>query len=752
MKKLCIILALLFALSCLPAFAATGDVILGREEGNSVYFNRAFTDGETLYMVTYDNLYTWHVGDAAMKAYTYGLERNASEDVTIVPFLCDGQLLGIVLRTTYSDHTNFEDATLYDLTLGEDGTVGFEERRRVDWDDMVEYYDQDSYAAAPDSIIAADGKAYLRHYNSQYDYVVSALDLETGRTEEIDALNNAYDITVYKDGLLLVEQYTYQQSDVARLLTYDPASDDVELVADLSIEAYSPIAGLAYDPSTDAVYCVKGGEICPIDLDTGEVGAGVTDMPVEGYAATGVSCVLNGGYYALCNDGAVIRNLDPGQRAEIRLKICDSNYVEAVNRAYNRFTAGHPEVNLVLSRDYNEGRGLIENMMNRDDSVDIYTVYCSDARFDAVFKRGYMMELDGEAVDALAESMYPSLRECVSQDGAMVAVPVEIYCWTPGINEEALEKLGYTIADVPDNWWDFLDFVKSLEDPISENDKIRLFYNGTTVSDARSNLFYGVFECYQRYVNAVANDMGYDTPLLRGLIDKIDALDFLALGCDEDPDEGEDNYGRYSYNVDAEELVLFQTSVGCAIGGYNEGMTPIWMGLDADSKPPLLLETVVAFVNPFTRYPDQAREFMNALVEALPDAVRYNLDPSLSEPIRGAQNEQYLEEARQTLASAREELANAEPAEVQMMEEIVKSDEEMVDWYEKYGWDVSQSSVDWYRANADGARLTPVNWLYADESGEASELIMQYYQGTISLDEMLKGIDRKVQMMMLEGN
>ena len=52
----------------------------------------------------------------------------------------------------------------------------------------------------------------------------------------------------------------------------------------------------------------------------------------------------------------------------------------------------------------------------------------------------------------------------------------------------------------------------------------------------------------------------------------------------------------------------------------------------------------------------------------------------------------------------------------------------------------------------DHIALAGVEWLYADESGEGWELISQYLQNNISLDEMLTGIDRKVQMMLLEGN
>ena len=45
-----------------------------------------------------------------------------------------------------------------------------------------------------------------------------------------------------------------------------------------------------------------------------------------------------------------------------------------------------------------------------------------------------------------------------------------------------------------------------------------------------------------------------------------------------------------------------------------------------------------------------------------------------------------------------------------------------------------------------------MNWLYADDSGDAWDLINQYLDGAIGVDELLAGIDRKAQMMMLEGN
>ena len=489
-----------------------------------------------------------------------------------------------------------------------------------------------------------------------------------------------------------------------------------------------------------------------VDLEAGEVGEGVTDMPLEIYGNAS-ACVLEGGYYALASEGLAIRNLDPGQKADIRFKVVDASYTNAVTKAYTDFANAHGDVSVVLSRDYSETENLIENMMNRDDSVDVYTLNTSTAIYDALYKRGYLMELEGEAVDQLKEAMYPSLRDCLSANGQLVALPLELYSnGCLGVNEKALEALGLTLEDVPDNWWDLLDFLPTLEEPLAANKSVSLYWPDVSASNMRANLFYSLFENYQSYVNVVDPAMGYDTELFRGLLDKLDAIDFVALGFAEEEEDGDSRGGMVVLDYDSQQQMLFELNTSGHIGGYGQEYAPVLLGLDAEHRAPLVLDATVAFVNPFTQHPQEALDFMNALAESLPDNVRYNLDPSLNEPVRGAQNERALEDFTKELEKAREELANAEPAEKQALEEQIESQEEYLEYLEANAWDCSPAMIKWYREHAEGVVTAPVNWLYTDESGEAWGLMQQYLEGGISADEMLKGIDRKVQMMMLEGN
>ena len=753
MKKLCLLLALVMALCCVPAMAAEGDAILGHNDDNTLYFNYSFTVGDTLYMVAYGSLYSYRVGDADLVEYTYDIPESEDEevsyDVSVMPFSSGDGLYALNLVTRYGENTEFDSAKLVSLTLGEDGTVQFEDVCDLDWSDLVEYYDNNSYPVRPDSILGAAGKALIRYYDPQGDYKLSTIDLNSGEIEEVSELKDAYCMTPYRDGALLVEQYNYEKPDTARLMIYDPADESIQTLAEITVDEHSPLNGLAYDAGSDTVYCTKGGEICPVDLAAGKVGEGVTDMPLDVYGAS-TAFVLEGGYYAYCSEGAVIRNLDPAQKAKTRLKINDSSWSDSVSKAYYRFVNTHGDVGVVLSRDYNESVNLIEKMMNRDDSIDVYVMSAATTVYDALYNRGYLMELDGsQKAMELAERMYPALRECLSVDGHLVALPVVLNSSTLGINAKALEALGLSMADVPEDWGGFLDFLAGLPDKL-DGTKVKLFYSGYDADDARSDLFNSIFEDYSRYINANDPAMGYNTELLRGLLAKLEQIDFVALGCAESSEDEENQGGYIEYSDD--ELVLLQTSVGCSIGNFYSDYTPVLMRVDPDVPANLVLDATVAFVNPFTKNPEAALAFIDELVDDLSLSTLYCLTPDRNETIRGESNQEVLDDATSELAALKAEYEQASPEEKQSLELEIRNAEENLEYIESNLWDVSPVELEWYRAHDDNIVISNYNWLYSDSVGEATDLIEQYQGGQITVKEMLEGIDKKVQMMLLEGN
>lgn len=763
MKKICILLALILALACFPAFAAEGDAILGLSNESTLSFNYCFSIGDTLYLVSYGNLYTYHVGDSDLKAYSIAVPEDqfvgmSSFEYAALPFAADGKLYALSLVTEYGEDTEFKGAYITELTLNDSGDAASTVVCEVDWSDMVEFYDNSSYPIQPDIIIGGQGTAFARYFDNMGDYKTVGIDLATGLTLEIDELTGAYTIAPYKDGKMLAMMYDGEVDTSAQLVSYDPANLSADMLCEIAVENYNTPLGLAYDGQSDTVYCVMSGEICPIDLQNGTIGEGVTEMPLEAYSGA-PGCILDGGYYAYCGEGATIRNLDPKQKAQTKLRVNDSFWSDSVNSAYYKFANTHGDVSVVLSREYSEVENLIENMMNRDDRVDIYVLATSNSVYEALFNRGYLMELDGnEKVKALADSMYPSIREKLSTNGHLVALPLSAFSWSVGINEQALAKLGMKIEDVPDNWSDFLDFLAGLEGKLNAENGVHLLYSGYTDADVRYELMNMILMDYQYYVNDTNPDMGYNNPLVHKLLEKLEKIDFTALGCPSDMDD-------QTYNLDAydEESVLMTSSTGCNIGNFYSMFTPVLMHMTKDASSYLVLDTTVLVVNPFTKNADAALAFAGEVVDNLTTQTRYSIIPDLNDPIRGDQNQAALNELKEELESMRSEYESAPADEKQSLELDIQEEEKTLAYAEANNWDVSPTELEWYRAHDDNIIVSIYNWLYPDttsdeedggitQAAEAEELMDQYLNGQISLDDMLSGIDRKVQMRRLEGN
>ena len=104
------------------------------------------------------------------------------------------------------------------------------------------------------------------------------------------------------------------------------------------------------------------------------------------------------------------------------------------------------------------------------------------------------------------------------------------------------------------------------------------------------------------------------------------------------------------------------------------------------------------------------------------------------------------------IAEIQLQLDNAEPMDVQMLEEQLADYERWRADVEKDIWEISEADVAWRDANIQYLKLSTANWLYAEENGEANELIEQYAAGQLPADRLMAEIDRKIRMMILENS
>ena len=88
-RILALVIVLMVVMSAVAAWAAPGDAVLGRGEGgdNDVYYDGAFSIGDTLYLTNSYSISTWHPGDAEAVSYTVENSVKEGEEDTSWPHL-----------------------------------------------------------------------------------------------------------------------------------------------------------------------------------------------------------------------------------------------------------------------------------------------------------------------------------------------------------------------------------------------------------------------------------------------------------------------------------------------------------------------------------------------------------------------------------------------------------------------------------------------------------------------------------------
>ena len=776
MKKLIAMLLCLMLVLPTVALAATGDAVITRRdestgEGFDDYISAMGQLDGTLYMMGSQAVYTYQIGDADVTKHEYFFEGDGEvgDDTEAVSAYHDTRVFAVVnwegslavLRTlTEEQEVEEEDYTyttevvsglgLFALEMREDGTAEMDHMiRELDASDLIVEEDDWTYMMQINQCAQAGDYLILSGYNDMGENFVYRLSLEDGEGEFVD-MRNVFSVCPYKDGQALIQLYSYEEgkNQQAELVVYDPESDEYETLITIPVQEYRPLTGMVYSGEDDLLYTVRSGSIWSVNLDSGEY-TELTDMPVEVYSDAQSLLMDNQYYVAFTYQGTAIRNLKPAEdeKAAYTLRIYDSTYSEAITSAYFAYTNKHGEAQVIKSTDYLEPSQILEEMMNRSDYWDILVLSSQNPAYDAVFNRGFMAPMTGsEVLDAFLQSIYPSAQGRLMHDGELVGIPMQVSGETIGVYTRALEKVGLTPDEIPTNWNDFLDFLIDVLPGKLEGTDVTFTDPYTDADDARQFLFSSILTDYMRYLDDVGQEMGFNTDLLRGVLEKLDTVDFTALGQPEEID-----WDTYEWNW-AEDTVLFSNWCSISMSGDYANCVPLLMSMDADTPSYLSLQCNIAFINPFSAHVPEAIAFMEEMTANLDYNTLYCLIPAYDEPVRSRYYEEAKKNAEDYLATLKEQYEQADDENKQMLEEEIADQEKYLENFDSWYWDVSPAALEWFRAHDDSVVLMGYNALYGSDSDEISTLAMQYLEErSIDAATFLKGLDKKLQMMILEN-
>lgn len=773
MKKFLSLLVAL-ALLALPmtALAAPGDALLLRADAQRGVDLRGLVEVDgTVYMFTYsDEVYTLAPGADApeRRAFQTPQPEMEDEETTLYPDIAayiayDGAPCVVLTGTLEETEGEGEDveyfrtcegAWLCELEFDAEGNASVgEEITELDWFDIIQGTDYESYAQCDRPFVAGDLLCFTS-YDESGNNIIVMTDLTDGDTDiyyPTDLGMDAYleEICAYRDGLLLAlsVQYT-QDGNVACLYSVDPEAEEAELLTEVPLTGWGYPDGLVYRADNDTLYFAMNGELWALPGMDAERLESVASLPVE--ASYDVRPILTSeGYYITGSYEAVVRrNTDPALRSDVRLTV-QRNYNPSINNAYYAFSAEYGDVDVVMVEQVED---VVQAMMNRSSDVDIYCLSVDSAEYEAVYSRGYMAELtESEELSAFIDSLYPFAREACVKDGELLGVPVEFYVDSMGYDPEAFARLGLTEEDVPTTWQAFFESLEPLAAKVAEVEGMTLFDGFEDYGSARFMLLDTMLASYMAYISQPGSELAFDTEAFRGALNACEAVDWTALGLAEPEDM--DGYSWTSGSGESTHDALFSsygnpTAETYAVQG---SFQPLPLGFDGSRQ--LSAQMTVAFVNPFSQHREEAIAFLEAVAREMEPLLKIQLCPEENEPVKNPSYDTMLAAYDQMIADAQAQLDAAETeAEKQAYAAILAEYEKVRADFLRYGaWQASEESIARYRAFAPQIIVIRNLGMGGDNASAFYELQNQFTQGLITADEFIEGVDGKLQMMMLEG-
>ena len=764
--------------AALPALAAPGDATVFRDDysgSSEISLNSIAYYNGRIYIFSYDNRYgIWNDAEGKLDLYELNNTLFTGSGDTESEDLDDGEtrytnfngaisgddgiyFLFATSKTIEEDgsyDSQFETMELYKAEVAEDGTLSLPEDAEpveMEWDDMVDEYDNSSYPNGLSNPQIRGGKLVGSTYLDSGDRAIAVLDVEDGSCTLIDlqpddeCYLNSW--CFYQDGSVLLNYGHYTEETSESVL--HTLNLETEEEAPLCTVTGKSIYSMVYDEAKDTLYFACNGELCRMKGADASTIESISALAVNNGDGQPTFLTDDGRYLTGDYQTVVLRGTDPSQRAEISLTVYSSYNSYVQNAAYT-FGNTHSNVEVVMATSYED---VVQAMMNQSDAVDIYVLSVSDPGYAALLERGYLADLSSsDKITNFVNSVYPGLQDVLIRDGKVVALPVELYTSCMSYSPKAAEALGVT--ELPTSWLELFRFLAEDAPALLESHEgynILPTYN--TAEDMRNQLFTQMFQDYMLYLEKEDVEFAFDTDLMHSLLDAFEKIDFTKLGLMEDYDDDD----SVSYSSD-DDKTLFSTwgTVDCQMYNMTSTSTlPLMLSLGTEDSPRLRAEMSVAFVNPYSKNQEAAIEYLETTVDGMEQTFIIDLCPDQNEPVLNAYYEQNIQSMKEYKDSLEQQIAECtDEDEKAALQEQLESQQQYIDEYTKNNaYDASEESIAKYREYGDKLRAAEYFGvdIYSDSDKDSMYSQMtQYLQGAIDANTMLQKLDKTVKMMILE--
>ena len=613
----------------------------------------------------------------------------------------------------------------------------------VDWETVssqIEWYDSFFF---PKVIVADGGTAFFSIRNRIGNTFLFRIDLTTGAITSVEKpISGPTMMSNYGDGKIFMWMENKSDSNnnndrLSIIHTQDMTTETIDSIVDISPSA------IAADNVNEIIYCIAGNKLIGVNVSDGAEYE-IASLPIE-YADSAL--LLEGRYFVVYCDNDIyvcdLNNLSP-QSCEISYY----SYVERYLKAEENMFAAGIGVNHIFNEDIQNH--LSDMLLTGDSSVDVFIIEADTSICRAAIARGYAYDLHSSDILAqAANDMYPAIYKQLSDPkGNLLAIPVRISFDLPQVQVRTLERLQIRMEEIPTNWNDFLDWLPTLS---SEMQKAQITLLPPSFSDkaAKRYLTERVLETYQLAFSETYTNGGIDRDTLMELLKKIEAMDLRALGHVPEAElTGEEN-------SITENSIFYPWGSSDRLNrllSHDNGFLcyPLVMALTEDYPRYLKMNTVVAFINPSTNYPDEAIQFVEALWLQTSEDVRCCTIPSYNTLVERENFAEDMAKYENLLLYIEQEMAGADDVDKPYYTEMIADIHHSMEVLTEDQWAINEEKIKWLRDHDDSIVVSEFCWLYSENDYEKNEIVRRYEEGVLTVDQFVEKLYARIRMMVLE--
>lgn len=416
--------------------------------------------------------------------------------------------------------------------------------------------------------------------------------------------------------------------------------------------------------------------------------------------------------------------------SEVTLRIAGGS-----DRVYDVF-AKTDRVSIEYSDDsHYTAQEIISALLTRDATYDVMRFNTSGVDIAKIVDQGYALDMAGsEKISAYVDSLYPALRDMVSRDGKIYAVPLHLFSNDGGYYPRHFEELG---LQVPTTWQELAALINAWPeqpDDVRENYEINEW-----TTDYRRWFLRKMTTNYVTHMAATGQELHFDTPLYRELVGLVD-----GMTAENDVEEERDVNALMGNGY----IEPFQQ-------GYT-WQTPM-VDLAMEGRVTHTVDVFLVMVNPYTQHPEEALRCVEFMIDWLNPAVRQTMvDAAYVTPVEDPNYPQRVADWKAEGERLQQELATCDEADRLEVRERIARHEASWEWIEASQWIISEESIPAYAKVFETLYFPGPSVLDARDENDpyASSIVdtlqARYLDGQIDMDAYIGEMESRMRMVIME--